>query len=114
MPRLDFYEPTNHRHPFVKVSLHDQDVLIGRGPDCTVQLEDERVSRVHAVISQRGPDDYWIEDRSKHGTRVNADRIVGPRPLGAGDRIYIEGFVIVFQHDHVPPKDLEQESTRPD
>ncbi len=114
MPRLDFYAPRDHRHPFVKVTLHDVDVVIGRGTDCTVQLENERVSRRHAVISQRGPDDYWLSDCSRHGTRLNSDMVEGQRPLAAGDRIYIEDFVIVFQDDHVPPKDLEQETTRPD
>ena len=114
MPRLDFYSPEDHRRPFVKVTLHDADVTIGRGHDCTVQLENDRVSRNHAVISQRSPDEYWLEDRSLHGTRLNSGMVSAPQPLQAGDRIYIEGFIIVFQHDHTPPKDLEQETTRPD
>jgi pSer/pThr/pTyr-binding forkhead associated (FHA) protein len=115
MPRLDFYMPKDHRKPFVKVNLHEGEVTIGRAPDCTVQLSDERVSRHHAVIRKGGPEDeYWLEDRSRHGTRLNSHMVETAALLNAGDRIYIEGFIIIFQHDHTPPQDLEQADTRPD
>lgn len=114
MPRLDFYRPDDHRRPFVKVALHEGEVTIGRSADCTVQLEDERVSRHHAVIRRQGGDEYWLEDSSLHGTRLNAQMLQSPCPLRPGDRIYVEGYVIVFQDDHVEPSDLEKESTRPD
>lgn len=110
MPRLDFYAEGNHRSPFVKVSLHEEDVTLGRSSDCTVQLPNERVSRHHATIRHR-EGEWWIEDASRHGTRLNATMVHEPRRLQTGDRIYIESFVIVFQADDVPPQDIEEAIT---
>jgi pSer/pThr/pTyr-binding forkhead associated (FHA) protein len=79
-----------------------------------VQLPVERVSRHHALIRHQAGE-WWLEDeQSMHGTRLNATQVLEPAHLQAGDRIYIEGFVIVFQDDHVPPQDLEEAVTRGD
>ena len=109
MPRLDFY--TDYKKPFVKIKLGEDHLLIGRGADCTVQLPDERVSRHHARIELRD-DGYWIKDLSANGTRVNFSMLDEPAPLSAGDRIYIEKYVIMYQPDDVPSAILDEEKTR--
>ena len=109
MPRLDFY---SNFKLFVKVQLEESDVLIGRSSECTVQLPDERVSRVHAVISKRDGG-YSLQDHSLHGTRLNHTVVEGPVELKPGDRIYIEGFIIVFQPDDVPPAAFQETPTSP-
>lgn len=86
-------------------------VLIGRGGDCDVQLQDDRVSRHHARIAPQGDGVYGIEDLSTNGVRVNHAMLDERARLDPGDRIYIEGYVIIYQPDDVPPQVLEEEST---
>jgi pSer/pThr/pTyr-binding forkhead associated (FHA) protein len=107
MPRLDFY--TDFKL-FVKLNLQEQDVILGRAPDCPVQLPDKRISRHHAVIRHR-KDGYWLEDQSTHGTRLNASMIGVPTMLRPGDRIYIGPYIIIFQPDTAPAEDLAAEVT---
>jgi pSer/pThr/pTyr-binding forkhead associated (FHA) protein len=108
MPRLDFYADYEL---FVKVRLEVSEVTIGRSEKCTVQLPDDLVSRVHAVIRPRD-DGYELEDRSLNGTLVNKDVVRGTIALRPGDRIYIERFIIIYQSDDAPTADLVEESTR--
>jgi len=110
MPRLDFY--ANFKL-FVKLQLQETEVQIGRASECTVQLPDERVSRVHALISKR-EDGYWLEARGRHGTRINHVQVEGSVLLEPGDRIYIERFIIVFQPDDAPTEDLAEATTKTD
>jgi Zn-finger nucleic acid-binding protein len=50
-------------------------VKIGRLASAQVQLADPKVSRLHAVIDVRGPDDLVLVDLgSREGTRVNGER----------------------------------------
>lgn len=63
-------------------------VLVGRAPDCTIQLRDQRVSRQHCRLSfQQG---HWsIEDlQSRSGTIVNG-RNVHRADLRDGDTILL-------------------------
>lgn len=107
MPRLDFYTEFKL---FVKLNLQDRDVILGRAPDCPVQLPDKRISRHHAVIRHR-KDGYWLEDQSTHGTRLNASMITAPTLLQPGDRIYVGPYIIIFQPDATPSEDLAAEVT---
>jgi pSer/pThr/pTyr-binding forkhead associated (FHA) protein len=109
MPRLDFYVDYKL---FIQFSLKDSDVVLGRGSECTVQLPDRSVSRQHPIIRKRS-DGYWLEDTSKHGTRVNATMIAAPTLQQHGDRIYIANFCITFQPDEAPPQELSEETTSP-
>ena len=60
--------------------------VFGRQPDCTVCLNDDGISRVHARITP-GPAGAWLEDLgSSNGTYVNGERIKG-RPVRSGDVI---------------------------
>ncbi len=71
-------------------------VVIGRSDACDVSLPGEDISRRHAVIDQRG-DQWWLTDRSRHGTLVNGAR-VERAALSDGDRIRIGRYVAVFHH----------------
>lgn len=65
--------------------------LIGRGPDCTVQLASAEVSREHvSVYLQDGT--WWLRDRgSRNGTVVDGTRVhgAGPVRLRQGSRIVL-------------------------
>lgn len=107
MPRLDFYCDFK---PFLSVRLERSDLLIGRAPDCTVQLPGARVSRHHAKIRECSPG-HEIVDLSRNGTRVNTAWVRGARPLAAGDRIYLGSRVIVYQPDEAPVAALQHDPT---
>lgn len=54
----------------------DEDLLLGEGPawigraaQADLQVEDPRVSRLHAALERRGGS-FWIEDQSTNGTYV--------------------------------------------
>ncbi|HET9987532.1 MAG TPA: sigma 54-interacting transcriptional regulator, partial [Kofleriaceae bacterium] len=65
------------------------DVTFGRSRAATVHVDSEKVSRLHAKVRRTG-DDIEVEDLgSKNGTRVNGDKIEGPRKLANGDELQI-------------------------
>lgn len=69
--------------------LGRQGVLIGRGPECTVVLDDEYASGRHARIFPRG-DSWFVEDQgSRNGTTVNGVQITGAVPVESGAVIRI-------------------------
>jgi pSer/pThr/pTyr-binding forkhead associated (FHA) protein len=71
------------------MSLTQQVTILGREPGCDEVLDDPRVSRRHARLTQ-SPEGLTIEDLdSANGTFVNGARIHAPRPLEAGDRVTI-------------------------
>ncbi|MED5401631.1 MAG: SpoIIE family protein phosphatase [Planctomycetota bacterium] len=77
--------------------LDGQEVVIGRHPDCGVQLESNAVSRRHArVFLQDGR--YAIEDLgSGNGTSVNGQVIQNATPLESRDRIKLGPVLMRFE-----------------
>jgi cell division protein FtsW len=108
MPRLDLY--ANFKL-FVKLRLGGKDVLIGRAADCDIQLPNELVSRQHARIEREEGGGYLIHNLSPNGTRVNSAMIAEPTPLKAGDRIYIENAILIFQPDEAESEEIESRRT---
>lgn len=54
-----------------RYALGDNAIVLGRGEDCDVRLNDHSVSRRHARVENRG-DGYWVVDlQSTNGTFVN-------------------------------------------
>jgi predicted component of type VI protein secretion system len=107
MPRLDFYSDFKL---FVKLRLTGHGMLIGRGEDCDIQLVDEKISRQHARIKEKDGT-FWIQNLSPNGTRVNHALVESPQPLTAGDRIYLEETVIIYQEDDAPPEEFSKKLT---
>ncbi len=77
--------------------LDGEEILIGRHPDCGVQLESNAVSRRHArVFVQDGQ--YAIEDLgSGNGTFVNGQAIESATPLKSQDRIKLGPVLMRFE-----------------
>jgi putative peptide zinc metalloprotease protein len=72
-----------------RMALVDE-VVIGRSPGSTLQLDDPSVSRTHARISAGNGDGMRIEDAgSSHGTWVDGARLTGPVALRDGTRIRV-------------------------
>lgn len=84
---LILYEGDAPDHRCYTVS--QDEMIVGREPDCDISLPDRQVSRRHAVV-RRCEGDYVIEDcNSKNGTYVNGRRLEGPYRLKDGDEIKI-------------------------
>jgi hypothetical protein len=75
---------------------------IGRVHDFNdLVLEDERVSRRHAVLRQKGLSHVLIDLDSANGTLVN-DEAVKDHTLADGDVISISDYSLVYDHNVVP------------
>lgn len=73
----------------------DRQIVIGRGTECTIRLDDKDVSRRHASLQPFGTDYYIMDMGSTNGTLVN-DSPVEKKMLNHGDRISIGQQVLQF------------------
>ena len=77
---------------------HDETV-IGRHPDCEIQLDSNMVSRRHAKVIARG-DGFHLEDMgSGNGTFANGKRVDGTTSLKHGDRLKLGPVLLRFEED---------------
>jgi len=71
------------------IPLGNEPVTIGRHPDNTIRLNDDRVSRFHCVIEPDGESGPLVRDlESRNGIRVNGERVERAR-LGLGDTLRV-------------------------
>ena len=79
------------------VELHGS-CSLGRSESNTLALDNDHVSRKHAVIQFQGESEFWIVDLgSSNGTYVNGRRVSRPLALKNGDVIDMAGSRIEFQ-----------------
>jgi adenylate cyclase len=82
---------------------------IGREPSCTVVLNDDAVSRRHAMVQQTEKDEYYLIDLgSRNGTFLNEVRVSTPSMLANGDQIRVGMHHLAFQSDSTLPRYVEQ------
>jgi pSer/pThr/pTyr-binding forkhead associated (FHA) protein len=71
------------------ISLDHAPLLIGRGSDAAIRLDDDYVSTRHARIAASG-DQWFVEDLgSTNGTYLGAQRLTQPTSLQLGSRVRI-------------------------
>lgn len=92
MPRLIYREPTGKA---IEIPLQ-RPVLIGRSPDCNLQVKDAVVSKHHCLVfpiarlrnqPYRRPQWYVTDLDSSNGTYVNGEPLHGIRVLMEEDCI---------------------------
>jgi transcriptional regulator with GAF, ATPase, and Fis domain len=71
-------------------------VIIGRGGESSLQLQDSSVSRRHARITQVDGRAQLVDLDSQNGTLINRERVVEPRHLVSGDTIAVGAVTIVY------------------
>jgi hypothetical protein len=71
------------------ISLDGAPLLIGRGNDAAIRLDDDYVSTRHARIGSSG-DQWYVEDLgSTNGTYVGSSRISQPTAISLGTQVRI-------------------------
>jgi pSer/pThr/pTyr-binding forkhead associated (FHA) protein len=71
------------------ISLDHAPLLIGRGSDAAIRLDDDYVSTRHARIAASG-DQWFVEDLgSTNGTYIGSQRLSQPATLQLGSKIRI-------------------------
>ena len=70
-----------------KERLDDAPLLIGRGSDAAIRLDDDYVSTRHARVGRSG-DQWFVEDLgSTNGTYVDSRRITTPTTIAPGTQV---------------------------
>ena len=76
-------------NPGTRAELADAPLLIGRGSDAAIKLDDDYVSTRHARIAASG-DEWFVEDLgSTNGTYVGPVRITQPTTIGLGIQVRV-------------------------
>jgi adenylate cyclase len=78
-------------------------LCIGRSGSVCVTLDDDSVSRRHALLQRTGADQYYVVDLgSRNGTYLNQKRVSAPSILKPDDRILIGKYTLTFhaEEDH--------------
>ena len=84
------------RDTFVAVSRTV--TTIGRGLDCTMQLFDDTVSRLHCrIVFEDGA--YWVEEAGPTNAVILNGRSIGRDRLGFGSQIILGQTVLEFMKD---------------
>jgi pSer/pThr/pTyr-binding forkhead associated (FHA) protein len=70
-------------------SLEQAPLLIGRGPDAAIRLDDDYVSTRHARIARSG-DTWYVEDLgSTNGTYIGSQRLTQATAISLGTRVRV-------------------------
>ncbi|MBS44565.1 MAG: FHA domain-containing protein [Nocardioides sp.] len=73
----------------IVVPLAEAPILIGRGTDAAIRLDDDYVSTRHARVAQSG-DQWFVEDLgSTNGTYIGSVRITQPTTITLGTQVRI-------------------------
>ena len=83
--------------------LTGDEAVMGRHPECAIQLESNMVSRRHARVFKNGSQ-FFIEDLgSGNGTIVNGEKVEGSLQLKNEDRIKLGPILLRFEDAASPP-----------
>lgn len=79
-----------------RVILSRDRIVVGRGPDSDIRLDEPHVSRTHAALQRRG-DGVFVQDLgSSGGTKVNGVRIAQSHRLKPGDVVSLAAVDLVY------------------
>ena len=95
-----------------RIALTTKSVTIGRSVDRDVVVDDNRVSRRHAVVAPHGSGWIVTDERSSNGTRLNGSALTANRPatLRAGDSIEVGPVTFRFDIDDRIPRRADRAS----
>jgi FHA domain len=77
------------------IALEDKITHVGRGLTADIRIEDQSVSRTHAIIVRHGRHARILDNRSSNGTYLNGRRVIATN-LHNGDLIWIGPIVLQY------------------
>jgi hypothetical protein len=87
----------------VEHELRRGSLLVGRGSECEIVIDDPLISRMHARI-QVDSEGVKVEDLySTNGVYLNGERIMQARLLHAGDRLFVGNHEVTFVEIRTDP-----------
>lgn len=87
----------------LKYHFRQPEILIGRGTNCDITLNDEALSARHARLSFHHGQ-WWLEDLgSTNGTFLNRDRIKVPAVIISGDQFQCGNTLFSLRIDQTSP-----------
>ncbi|UPK75102.1 FHA domain-containing protein [Nocardioidaceae bacterium SCSIO 66511] len=76
------------------VPVADQPILLGRGTDAAIRLDDDYVSTRHARFATNG-EQWFVEDLgSTNGTYIGSHRVTSPTPIAIGTAVRLGKTVV--------------------
>ena len=79
------------------VPLGDAPILLGRGTDAAIRLDDDYVSTRHARFATNG-EQWFVKDLgSTNGTYLGSQRITSPIPIGIGIPVRLGKTIVELQ-----------------
>ncbi|MGI8614689.1 MAG: FHA domain-containing protein FhaB/FipA [Nocardioidaceae bacterium] len=76
------------------VPLEAQPIVLGRGADAALRLDDDYVSTLHARIATNG-EQWFVEDLgSTNGTFLGSQRVTAPIPIAVGTPVRLGKTVV--------------------
>jgi len=95
------------------IRLADAPISIGRHPDNTIRLQDDRVSRFHCVIEPDPNEGLLVRDlESRNGIRVNGERVERAH-LAAGDLLKVGGSEFHIEREGALATDVQSNDDAP-
>ena len=80
-----------------RAELAEAPILIGRGPDAAIRLDDDYVSTRHARFATNG-EQWFVEDLgSTNGTYLGSQRITTPIPISLGIQVRLGKTIVELQ-----------------
>jgi hypothetical protein len=94
------YRDDAGRQRLVDLDAMPRRLTIGRRPDCDIAVPwDGEASRLHAELEEIVGEWTVVDDgRSRNGTFLNGNRVLGRKRLSDGDAIAVGRTLIVFRH----------------
>ena len=89
-----------------RYSFSENEVLIGRSPECDVLLDNAGVSRTHAKVLRQGDRVQLVDLNSSNGTFLNG-KWINEAYVNSGDTVGIGKFTLTMKVAAEPLPDLE-------
>jgi diguanylate cyclase (GGDEF)-like protein len=92
--------------------LRGSEVVIGRGEDCEIRIQDHSVSRRHARIEPSIDGNFVSDQRSTNGTFINSRVLDGPSLLQNGDELRVGNCILRYHTGAVVEAEHHEEIYR--
>lgn len=107
MPTLTWYHPDHDTH--IRHRIGPGRSIVGRSDACDIIVpDDDGVSRRHCTVEGR-QGEWWVVDRSRHGTYINGVPVDRKTRLDDGDELTLGRTRLVF-HDEDAPAETTTEA----